>query len=367
MNSGILNTALLMACAVLLDRLLGEPRRFHPLVGFGHYAAWLERRLNRNYPLEPKPPLTPPCTRKEYADGSPLLCNDPISVRGENRSAPPLIRGGWEGFKPNGQSRLNKAGAGKLRGVIAWLLAIVPFLAVTIFLWQQPVLRPWLSVLILYLALGLQSLREHANRIQTALEAVDLNTARQRVGEIVSRDTTTMQTEDVARASVESVLENGNDAVFGALFWFALLGAPGALLYRLANTLDAMWGYRTTRYLHFGRAAARLDDALNFFPARLTAISYALLGNTRLAWRCWRRQAPVWDSPNAGPVMASGAGSLGLLLGGAANYHGAQEQRPPLGAGHAPQTADIGRALKLVQRGVWLWLAVLLILGASLA
>ncbi len=321
----MLNTALLMVCAVLLDRLLGEPRRFHPLVGFGNYVAWLERRLNRNSPLTTAP------TGILYSIGR--------SVRD----------------------------SGKLRGVFAWLLAIAPFLAITIFLWQQPVLRPWLSVLILYFALGLQSLREHANRIQIALEADDLNTARQRVGEIVSRDTETMQAEDVARASVESVLENGNDAVFGALFWFAILGAPGALLFRLANTLDAMWGYRTPRYLHFGWAAARFDDVLNYIPARLTAISYALLGNVHLALRCWREQAPAWDSPNAGPVMASGAGSLGILLGGAANYHGVQEQRPSLGAGLAPQAADIGRALKLVQRGVWLWLAVLLILGAVLA
>ncbi len=302
----MLNTALLMLCAVLLDRILGEPRRFHPLVGFGNYAAWLERRLNI-------------------------------------------------------------VGASKLRGVLAWLIAIIPFLAIIIFLWQQPVLRPWLGVLVLYFALGMQSLREHASHIQTALDADDLTTARLRVGEIVSRDTTTMQTEDVARASVESVLENGNDAVFGALFWFALLGAPGVLLFRLANTLDAMWGYRTPRYLHFGWAAARLDDVLNYIPARLTALSYALLGNVRLALGCWQQQAPAWDSPNAGPVMASGAGSLGILLGGAANYHGVLEQRPILGAGKVPQAADIARALRLVQRGVWLWLTVLLILGAGLA
>ena len=321
----MLNTALLMLCAVLLDRLLGEPRRFHPLVGFGNYVTWLDRRLNRNYPLTTAPTGTIFSTGKSVRD------------------------------------------SGKLRGVIAWLLAITPFLAVTIFLWQQPLLRPWLGVLILYFALGMQSLRVHASRIQTALQADDLGTARLRVGEIVSRDTTSMQTEDVARASVESVLENGNDAVFGALFWFALLGAPGALLFRLANTLDAMWGYRTPRYLHFGWAAARLDDVLNYIPARLTALSYALLGNVRLALGCWRQQAPAWDSPNAGPVMASGAGSLGILLGGAANYHGVQEQRPTLGAGRAPQAVDIGRALLLVQRSVWLWLVVLLILGAGLA
>jgi adenosylcobinamide-phosphate synthase len=247
----------------------------------------------------------------------------------------------------------------------AWLLALTPCW-VLVWLWFEfPALRFALDVLVLYFALGMQSLTEHAQRIRFALDAGDLDAARLRVGEIVSRDTRALDEEGVARAGIESVLENGNDAVFGALFWFVLLGAPGALLFRLANTLDAMWGYRTARFLQFGWAAARIDDVLNFIPARLTATSYALLGHTSQAIACWKKQAPVWDSPNAGPVMASGAGSLNLQLGGAAYYHGELEPRPELGCGKAPAAEDISRAVALVRHSVWLWLCVIALVSTA--
>ena len=302
----MIETALVIACALLLDKLLGEPRRWHPLVGFGNFATLIEQRLN-------------------------IISRSGMSQR--------------------------------MFGVLAWLIALSPWLIIVFPLWQHDVLRPFVSVLVLYLALGMQSLDEHASRIQQALQAGDLALARQRTGDIVSRDTAAMQPEDVARAGVESVLENGNDAVFAALFWFAVAGAPGVLLYRLSNTLDAMWGYRTPRYFYFGWTAARLDDVLNFVPARLTALTYALLGHTRLALRCWQQQAGAWDSPNAGPVMASGAGSLNVKLGGAASYHGSTEERPALGTEQAPQAADITRAMTLVRNGAWLWAALLLLAG----
>ena len=284
--------------AVLLDRLLGEVPRFHPLVGFGNLVAALEKRLNRRT---------------------------------------------------------------RLAGVISWMIAVLP--AFGLAFWLRPFAPFAIDVALLYFALGAQSLAEHAEAVAKPLREGRLDEARQRVGWIVSRETSALDESGVAKAGVESVLENGNDAIFGTLFWFALLGGPGALLFRLANTLDAMWGYRTERYNHFGWAAARLDDGLNWLPARLTALTYALLGQTRNALACWRTQAPGWDSPNAGPVMSAGAGSLGVLLGGAAIYHGAEEIRPPLGAGPAPVAADLGRAITLIRHSLWLWLAVFFLIG----
>jgi len=300
-----MTTAWAMLAAVLIDAWLGEPSRAHPLVAFGRLARWLEARL--------------------YADR-----------RGS--------------------------------GVLAWLLTVMPLviLACCAEVWLDR-LSAWaafiFNVLVLYAAIGLRSLGDHALPVASALRDGDMARARQMVGRMVSRDTQSLDERQVAAAATESVLENGNDAVFGALFWFAVLGAPGALLYRLANTLDAMWGYRTARYENFGWAAARIDDGLNYVPARLTALSYMLLGQTRRAWCCWRTQAKLWDSPNAGPVMAAGAGALGVQLGGAAPYDGVWESRPDLGEGDLPDANAIRRSLALVRRSVVLWLVVAFLCG----
>lgn len=288
---------LAITAALLLDRMLGEPPRLHPLVGFGRWAKRIERALH---------------------------------------------------------------GDGRARGGLAWALAVLPWVALAGLL--EGAFGALVGIAALYLALGLRSLGEHAEAVRAALAAGDLPRARARIGWIVSRDTGALDEAGVAGAAVESVLENGCDAVFGALFWFALAGAPGVVLYRLANTLDAMWGYRNARYRRFGWAAARIDDVLNFVPARLTAASYALLGEPSRALRCWRVQAPGWKSPNAGPVMAAGAGSLGLALGGPACYFGQWQARPPLGEGRTARADDIARAVALVERSAWLW-AVALLLG----
>jgi adenosylcobinamide-phosphate synthase len=169
-----------------------------------------------------------------------------------------------------------------------------------------------------------------------------------------------MMTEvEVVNATIESTLENGCDALFAPLFWYAVFGAPGALFYRLVNTLDAMWGYRTSRYLHFGWAAARFDDFLNYIPARLTALTYSLVGDSRSALACWLSQAALCESPNGGPVMSAGAGALGITLGGSASYQGIKKQKPLLGCGRSAVVTDINRAWALVFRSAVLWVIII--------
>ena len=168
-------------------------------------------------------------------------------------------------------------GARRARGVAA-----CPFVLTAAALAALPAVGTVVSVVALYFALGLRSLHDHARPVADALRVGNEAEARARVSLMVSRDSAAL---DVTRAATESVLENGNDGVFGALFWFAIAGAPGAILYRLANTLDAMWGYRNDRYLHFGWAAARLDDVLNYLPARLTALTYAVWAAPARRWR----------------------------------------------------------------------------------
>lgn len=290
----------MLLSAIALDYCLGEPRNaYHPLVAFGRWAAYLETAFN------------------EGTDS-------------------PLRQ--------------------KLLGLSALTMALLPCLAVLLLFRLQPILQSLAQIGVLYFCIGARSLQQHALAIYQALTEENLPLARQRVAYIVSRQTGDMTSLQVRRATIESVLENGADAVFAPLFWFVVLGPFGAVLYRLANTLDAMWGYKNPRYLHFGWAAARLDDALNWIPARLTALSYALLGNTRQAIEAWRHQARLLESPNAGPVMTSGAGSLNLRLGGPAIYHGQLKDKPWFGGPRAPENGDINIASSLIYRTICLWL-----------
>jgi adenosylcobinamide-phosphate synthase len=304
-----MNIALVIAMALGLDYLLGEPRRYHPLVGFGCLADTIEARLNRG---------------------------DSV----------------------------------KVNGMLAWLLAVVPllggvYLLDRILMDSEYIYLVWCAGM-LYLTLGWRSLMQHAQDVLQPLTNGDIVSARRAVSRIVSRDADVLDETGVARGAIESVLENGADAIFATIFWFCLLGVPGAVLYRLSNTLDAMWGYRNSRFRQFGWMAARIDDWLNYIPARLTALTYALLGDTRAAFHYWKTQGTVWKSPNAGPVMAAGAGSLNVSLGGAETYQGELQQRSVLGPENSAQTrassAALAASCRLVNKSILLWLLVIALL-----
>ncbi len=262
--------SLLMLMALLLDEWLGEAKRFHPLVGFGLYVSWLESKLR--------------------------LTNQ----------SPAMFLGG-----------------------IAWLLAVSPFVILCVALvWLLPPIWLYgLEVVALYFSIGQKSLKQHGRAVALPLLQGDLTSARRGVAMIVSRDTKFLDATQISKATVETVTENTHDAIIAPLFYFLVLGLPGIVVFRLANTLDAMWGYRNEQYEYFGKCSARIDDVLGFIPARITALLMLLARpqycrqTLKSIWYTGRN----WYSPNAGMVMAAGAGALNIRLGGNAVYHGKEK------------------------------------------
>ncbi|MEM8618481.1 MAG: adenosylcobinamide-phosphate synthase CbiB [Actinomycetota bacterium] len=195
-------------------------------------------------------------------------------------------------------------------------------------------------------------LATEALAIADDLEHGDLDRARDRVVGLVGRNMATADYGEISRAVVESVAENTVDAVTASMFWGVVAGAPGVLMHRAVNTLDAMVGHRSTHYRNFGWAAARLDDALNYVPARLTALAVVVVSpkRRRAVVSTVVRDAGTHPSPNAGIVEAAFAASLGLRLGGVNRYGTRIERRPHLGDGRDPAPADIAPTVALAQR-----------------
>ncbi|GAA5182860.1 cobalamin biosynthesis protein [Rugosimonospora acidiphila] len=276
-----------------LDAALGDPRRFHPVAGFGQVAAALERR-----------------------------CYAPDRAAGARFAA-------------------IAAGAPIAAGVVATLATR-----------RRPWARAALVAATTWAVLGGTSLRREATTLADALDAGDLPAARDRLPHLCGRDPSTLDESELARATVESVAENTSDAVVAPLAWGALAGLPGLLGYRAINTLDAMVGHRSPRYRDFGTASARLDDVANLGPARataaLTVVTAPVVDASPFgALRAWLRDGGRHPSPNAGQCEAAMAGALGVRLGGRNLYHGRVEDRPMLGAGRRPEAADIRRATRL--------------------
>ena len=204
-------------------------------------------------------------------------------------------------------------------------------------------------VLTTYLACGGRALADAAEKVNDALRSGDVDRARAASGALVGRDRDDLGADDLARAAVESVAENTVDAVVGPLFYAAVAGAPGVLVYRAANTLDAIVGYHSARYERFGWASARFDDVLNYLPARLAAVLVIVVRplSARNVVRIVRRDASAHPSPNAGVIESAFAAALGLQLGGTNSYRGIPEFRATMGDGRPAAPSDIARAIAL--------------------
>ena len=270
------------------DLLVGDPRRGHPVAGFGQVALAAERR-----------------------------CYAPSRWRGVVFTG--VLVAGAAGFGELLARRLGRARA---------------------------------LVLVGWAALGGRSLSTVAGSIGDAVQRGDLAGARAELPSLVGRDPSLLDAAGVARAVVESVAENTGDAVVGPLVWGAAFGPAGVCAFRAANTLDAMVGHRSARYEDFGWAAARLDDVLAWPAARLGALlavgcAPVVGGSPRRALTVLRRDGAAHPSPNAGRIEAAFAGALGVRLGGPLTYGDRDEVRPTLGDGPAPAVADIARARRL--------------------
>ena len=307
-------------CGFVIDLLLGDPAWMpHPVVFMGRCISALEKSLRRIFPKTPK---------GELVGGVILAAVLPL-------------------------------GTLAFTGLCVWGLGLV-----------HPVLGFALQVLWCWQALAAKGLRQESENVRRALDTGTLDDARKAVSRIVGRDTAALSREGVIRAAVETVAENFSDGVVAPLFWMLIGGAPLALAYKAVNTMDSMVGYKNDRYLYFGRAAAKLDDAANWLPSRLAALllvaAAPLTGqNAKRAFVLWRRDRRKHASPNSAQTESAMAGALGVRLAGPASYFGKVHQKPWIGDDTRPiEPQDITRAGRMLYAGSAL--ALVLFCGARL-
>jgi adenosylcobinamide-phosphate synthase len=238
-------------------------------------------------------------------------------------------------------------------GVASWTMHLLP----------DSIIGFTFAVLITASLLASRSLHTHVQAVSVPLGQGEIVAARAALSMIVGRNTATLDREGIARASLESLAENASDGVIAPLFWGVLFGLPGIAAYKAANTLDSMIGHRSQRYAEFGTAAARLDDLLNWIPARITAVLFAVVGGNVNAWRVLRSDARKHRSPNAGWPEASMAGALAVRLSGPRCYGASQSEDSWLNAqARDPQAHDISGGLRLYRHSLYLVAGLLLLM-----
>ena len=273
---------------------------------------------------------------------------------GDPRGWPHIAR--WAGWLSAAYESLLTARLRRsvLLGVVFWILVAGTMLAIyaaahRICSALNPLAAQVLETLVIYQAIAPMDLSRHVKAIILPLAKGNLAAARSRLAWIVGRDTEALGESEISRAAIESVAESTTDAVIAPLFWSFVAGAPGALLYRTANTLDSIVGHRTDAYEKFGRASARIDDVLNWLPARICAGTFCVF-RSAVHWKTIRREAAAHASPNAGWGEAAMAYALGVRLGGDNFYDGQCIHGPVFNAsGRAAAAADIASSL------VWMW------------
>ena len=262
----------------------------------------------------------------------------------------------------------NTPGGERLGGRILAMALPVGTLLITggvcwLFYRISPILGFAIELLWCAQALAAKGLAQESTNVYRELVKGDLPASRRAVSRIVGRDTAELTSEGVTKAAVETVAENASDGVIAPLFYMMLGGAPLALVYKAINTMDSMVGYKNEKYLNFGRAAAKLDDAANYLPSRIAALlwiaSAALTGNdAKSAWRIWRRDRRKHASPNSAQTESACAGALNVQLAGPATYFGKYCDKPTIGdAVRAIEPGDILRANKMMYTASLLGLA----------
>ncbi|MGX1170467.1 adenosylcobinamide-phosphate synthase [Bradyrhizobium sp. USDA 372] len=252
---------------------------------------------------------------------------------------------------------------------VAGALAVIALSAALGWALQSLLPSGWIQIVLIGILawplVALRSLQDHVAAVATPLLAGDVAAAREAVSRIVGRDPAALDEAGIARAAIESLAENASDGIIAPVFWGALFGLPGILGYKAINTLDSMIGHRSERYEAFGWVAARIDDVVNFIPARLTGFLFVLLAPQRSeALACMTRDARRHRSPNAGWPEAAMAGGLGVRLSGPRIYHGTATDEPWLNEGaRDPRAADIAEALTVYRRAMSLVAGLLAILA----
>lgn len=261
-------------------------------------------------------------------------------------------------------------GGKRTHGIGAVMLATLPIVAGVMLIhyilgelgW---ILRVAFDVVVLYLCLDVHRLGKTANAISNALESGELGEADDKLRDLIGKGVPDRTDANIARAAVEGVLKQGNSLIVSPIFWFILLGPFGAVLQRLSCILDSLWGHRYERFAEFGWAAARFDDLMGWVPARITALSYALMGSFEDALHCWRRRVGVWSDINSGPLLASGFGAMHMQICEAAEESEYEEKTSDLTV--IPDAGHVQRAVALVWRMLLLWLVIgILMTGAHL-